>query len=168
MPSLSRSTSVQSTAVLSFQLVSNCVPLQSSIVHELRNGMNYASKYGISDENLPSNTFFKDWNRSSRGNQDGFTNCSSQGGCALTACITRTCQKACFALQSPVHSVYPYIKWQTTRSTCSRTGVWHYKTKLYKEEQRSTCTVCREPVLGTYSAEYVPSPLLRTLTSMLL
>jgi len=35
----------------------------------------------------------------------------------LTASITCTCHKACFALQSPVHSVYPYIKWQTTRST---------------------------------------------------
>jgi hypothetical protein len=48
MPSLSRSTSVQSTAVLSFQLVSNCVPLQPSIVRELRDGVKYASKYGIS------------------------------------------------------------------------------------------------------------------------
>ena len=47
MPSLSRSTSVQSTAVLSFQLVSNCVPLQPSIVRELRDGVNYASTYGI-------------------------------------------------------------------------------------------------------------------------
>jgi len=47
MPSLSRSTSVQSTAVLYFQLVSNCVPLQPSIVRELRDGVNYASKYGI-------------------------------------------------------------------------------------------------------------------------
>ena len=42
MPSLSRSTSVQSTAFLSFQLVSNCVPLRPSIVRELRDGVNYA------------------------------------------------------------------------------------------------------------------------------
>lgn len=66
---------------------------------------------------MPSNTFFKDWNWKSRGNQDGFTNCSGQGRRVLTASITCTCQKAWFALQSPVHSVYPYIKWQTTRST---------------------------------------------------
>jgi len=36
MPLISRSTSVESTAVLSFQLVSKCVPVQPLIVRELR------------------------------------------------------------------------------------------------------------------------------------
>ena len=81
MPSLSRITSVQSTAVLSFQLVSNCVPLQPSTVCELRDGMNYASKYGTSkiltkiilgriekkiDENIAEDHFVFQKNRGTR------------------------------------------------------------------------------------------------------